>query len=147
MVLDQTPHLTRPIIGTRLIDKTQVRFMVIVDQIQSFVKMQCANDHPCQMKSAFNYHIFLQCLLSFQTHLDYTTSTLVICHFETPLYLIYHHVRFARPTKIQDDDLLGTLFVWSSVVSFCYGLKTTNPWKQISRKTELVSVRVNVTLY
>ena len=39
MVLDQTPHLTRPIIGTRLIDKTQVRFMVIVDQIQSFVKM------------------------------------------------------------------------------------------------------------
>jgi hypothetical protein len=35
----------------------------------------------------------------------------------------------------------------SDVVSFCYVLKTTkNPGNKVSRKTELVSIRVNVTL-
>ena len=32
------------------------------------------------------------------------------------------------------------------VVSFCYDLKTTNPRIRITRKIELVSIRVNVTL-
>ena len=34
----------------------------------------------------------------------------------------------------------------SFVVSFCYDLKTTNPGDKVSRKVELVSIRVNVTL-
>ena len=33
-----------------------------------------------------------------------------------------------------------------TVVSFCYGLKQQNPGNYVSRKTEIVSVRVNVTL-
>ena len=33
-----------------------------------------------------------------------------------------------------------------AVVSFCYHLKTTNPWKQVTKKTKLVFIGVNVTL-
>ena len=38
------------------------------------------------------------------------------------------------------------LYYVASVVSFCYDLKQQNPRNKVFRKTEIVSIRVNVTL-
>ena len=48
---------------------------------------------------------------------------------------------------VQNDIMsFRVAFSCGVVVSFCYDLKTTNPGNKVSRKTELVSIRVNVTL-
>jgi hypothetical protein len=114
MVLDCTPHLARPIIGTCLIDKIQVHVMVIVDQTQ--ILWRCSVPMTIHGKWKVLSITIFSCSVCF--HFQFIL-TIQLQHLQyailrpPPPYLIYHHVRFARPTKIQDDDLLGTLFVWS----------------------------------
>ena len=76
MVVDGTPHLTRPIIGTCLIDKIQLHFMVIVNRTQFLWKGSVLMTIHVKWKMPsmiiFSHIVFF----SVQYHLDYTTSTL-----------------------------------------------------------------------
>ena len=53
-------------------------------------------------------------------------------------------IEFSGPPTLLDPIANHGLTL--GVVSFWYDLKTTNPGKQVSRKTEPMSIRVNVTL-